>query len=65
MRRDRPKAPRLRLWQVKLRGIETPIDVEAEHRSAARHYAKCVAERPELMRKGAIYPAVEWAWLKR
>lgn len=62
-RRDRPKTPRLRVWLVKLRDLVDPVEVEAEYRGAARHYAKCVANG--YHRKGAIYRAVEWARLKR
>lgn len=53
----------MRLWLVKLRGLADAVEVEAEHRGAARHYAKCVADG--FHRKGAIYRAVEWARLKR
>lgn len=61
---DRPKVMRLRTWLVKLRDIPEPVEVEAEYRGAARHYAKSMIER-NYFTKGGIYLAVEWARLKR
>jgi hypothetical protein len=64
-KRDRPKAFILpvRRYLVKLRDLPEPVEVIAEHRGAARHYAKCCAPR-DYHKKGAIYREVEWCRLK-
>ena len=64
-RRDRPKGLVLpfRRYLVNLRGLDEPVEVIAEHRGAARHYAKCVVDR-EYAEKGAIYREVEWCRLR-
>lgn len=59
---DRPKDPTLRAWLVKIRGLVDPVEVEAEYRSAARHYAKCVVDHLNMLKN--VYPHVEWARLK-
>lgn len=66
-RRDRPKGlGTFRKWMVKLKGLDEPIEVIAEHRGAARHYAKCVApDEMELWRDKGHYREVEWCRLKR
>lgn len=65
-RRDRPKAFILpiRRYLVKLRGIAEPIEVLAEYRGAARHYAKCCVDR-DYPEKGSIYREVEWCRLAK
>ena len=64
-RRDKPKGfAGYRTWLVKLAGVEQPVEIIAEHRGAARHYARCVGP-DELLRDKNHYPAVEWCRLKR
>lgn len=54
----------MRLWLVKLAGWNDPVEVEAEYRAAARHYARsCVDGPPQHNVKW--YKAVEWCRLKR
>lgn len=68
-RRDRPKGfLGVRRWLVKLVGLDEPVEVLAEHRGAARHYARCAAPdamSDELQRSKNHYPRVEWCRLKR
>ena len=69
-RRERPKGLILpmRRYQVKLEGVDEPVEVLAEHRGAARHYVKCAAAdelSDELVRSGNHYPRVEWCRLKK
>ena len=65
-RRDRPKGIGIpiRRYLVKLRDLDEPVEVLAEHRGAARHYAKCCAPR-DYHEKGAIYREVEWCRLRK
>lgn len=57
---DRPKDPTVvRLWLVKFKDGQT-VEVEAEYRGAARHYAK-----RELIAPSRHYPQVASARLKR
>lgn len=66
-RRDRPKQfLGYRTWLVKLRGVDKPVEVVAEHRAAARHYVKSFApDELELWRDKGHHREVEWCRLKR
>lgn len=41
---DRPKQPTMRRWRVVFSDGES-VEVEAEYRAMARHYAKCYVDR--------------------
>lgn len=64
-RRDRPwKKREMRIWLVKLRNLDEPVEVEAEYRGMARHYVKCVVDQ-HMVASMETYKAVEWCRLKR
>jgi hypothetical protein len=63
-RKDRPKNPTERLWLVKFKDLPEPVEVPAEHRAMARHYAKSFVEAPPRS-SARWYRAVEWCRLKR
>lgn len=61
---DKPKNPSNRLWLVKFKGVAEPIEIEAEYRSMARHYAKCLNDN---WRNSSIdnYKEIEYCRIKK
>jgi len=62
-RPDRPKNPTMRQWLVTF-SCGTKIEIEAEYRGMARHYAKSLIERQPISSRGH-YQSVKSAKLMR
>jgi hypothetical protein len=60
---DRPKVPRPRTYEVVLRDGHV-VEIEADHRAMARHYAKSLAERQVYMSSMGHYRTVMSCRLK-